>query len=167
MIRVLVVDDSVVARAYLVHIFESDPAIEVIGTANDGGEAVRLAGKLRPDVVTMDIHMPVMNGLDATRRIMETYPTPIVVVSGIWDPKEVETTFRAIESGALAVVQRPAGIGHPQSERMREELVSKVKLMSEVRVVRRWARPGGQKKKNRPKQPASDREPVRRSALLP
>ena len=74
MIRVLVVDDSPVAREYLVHIFESDPAIEVIGTAKDGSEAVKLAGKLRPDVVTMDIHMPVMNGLEATRRIMETYP---------------------------------------------------------------------------------------------
>ena len=139
-IRVLVVDDSPVAREYLVHIFESDPAIEVIGTAKDGGEAVKLAGELRPDVITMDINMPVMNGLEATRKIMETYPAPIVIVSGIWDPKEVETTFRAIEAGALAIVQRPAGIGHPRGERMKGELISKVKLMSEVKVVRRWAR---------------------------
>ncbi len=69
---------------------------------------------------------------------METHPVPIVIVSGIWDPREVETTFRAIEAGALAVVQRPAGIGHPESERLKEELISKVKLMSEVKVVRRW-----------------------------
>jgi len=138
MIRVLVVEDSPVAREYLVHIFSSDPEIEVIGTARDGAEGVKLAGRLRPDVITMDINMPVMDGLEATRRIMETHPAPIVIVSGIWDPKEVETTFRAIEAGALAVVQRPTGIGHPESERMKEELVSKVKLMSEVRVVRRW-----------------------------
>lgn len=135
------VDDSPVAREYLVHIFESDPAIGVIGTAKDGSEAVKLAAKLRPDVVTMDINMPVMNGLEATRRIMETCPVPIVIVSGIWDPQEVETTFRAVEAGALAIVQRPAGIGHPQAELMKAELISKVKLMSEVRVVRRWARP--------------------------
>ena len=141
MIKVLVVDDSPTAREYLVHIFESDPAITVIGTAQDGAEAVELANKLKPDVITMDIHMPFMNGIEATRRIMETNPVPIVIVSGVWDPKEMETTFRAVEAGALAVVQRPGGIGHPEGGNTRSELISKVKLMSEVRVVRRWPRP--------------------------
>jgi two-component system, chemotaxis family, protein-glutamate methylesterase/glutaminase len=141
MIKVFVVDDSPTAREYLVHIFESDPAIEVIGTAHDGAKAVELADKLKPDVITMDIHMPFMNGIEATRKIMETNPVPIVIVSGVWDPKEVETTFKAIEAGALAVVQRPGGAGQPECEDSRKELISKVKLMSEVRVVRRWPRP--------------------------
>ncbi len=141
MIRVLIVEDSPVAREYLVHIFSSDPEIEIICTAEDGAAAVELAGSLKPDVITMDIHMPIMDGLEATRRIMETHPVPIVIVSGLWNPKEVATTFRALEAGALAVVERPAGIGHPDSERMKNELISKVKLMSEVKVVKRWARP--------------------------
>ncbi len=140
MIRVLIVEDSLTAREYLVHIFSSDPGVRVIGTATDGAEAVKLAERLKPDVITMDIHMPVMDGLEATRKIMETHPVPIVIVSGIWDPREVETTFRAIEAGALIVVQRPAGMGHPESERLKNELISKVKLMSEVKVVRRWGR---------------------------
>ena len=140
MIKVLIVEDSATAREYLVHIFSSDPGIKVIGTARDGAEAVKSAERLKPDVITMDIHMPVMDGLEATRKIMETHPVPIVIVSGIWDPKEVETTFRAVEAGALAVVQRPAGMGHPDSEKLKMELLSKVKLMSEVKVVKRWPR---------------------------
>lgn len=140
MINILVVEDSPVAREYLVHILNSDPEIKVIGTARDGKEGAEAAGRLRPDVITMDISMPVMDGIEATRRIMETHPVPIVIVSGIWNPKEVETTFRAMEAGALAVVQRPAGLGHPESGTMAEELVQMIKLMSEVKVVRRWAR---------------------------
>jgi two-component system chemotaxis response regulator CheB len=87
----------------------------------------------------MDIHMPRMNGFDATRKIMRTHPTPIVIVSGSTAATEVATTFEAIEAGALAVVRRPTGIGHPDHEAMARELLQTVKLMSEVRVVKRWA----------------------------
>lgn len=148
MIKILIIEDSPTARHYLVHIFSSDPGVRVIGTAKDGADGVVLAERLKPDVITMDIHMPVMDGLAATRKIMETHPVPIVIVSGIWDPREVETTFRALEAGALAVVQRPAGVGHPESERLKEELISKVKLMSEVKVVRRWG-PSPKRKEER------------------
>lgn len=141
MIRVLVVEDSPVVREFLIHILSSDPEIQVIGTAGDGEEAIEAVKRKKPDVITMDINMPKMNGLDATRRIMETYPTPIVIVSGIWDTREVETSFRAMEAGALAGVQRPTGIGHPDHEATARELIQTVKLMSEVKVVRRWVRP--------------------------
>ncbi len=140
LIKVLVVDDSPVTREFLVRILGSDPAIQVIGTANDGQHALEVVERERPDVITMDIHMPKIDGLEATRRIMETHPTPIVVVSGSTDPQEVATTFRAIEAGALAVLRRPAGIGHPDHEATSRELVQTVKLMSEVKVVRRWPR---------------------------
>lgn len=138
MIKVLIAEDSPVVREFLIHILGSDPDIRIIGTANDGEEALEAVKRCRPDVITMDIHMPKMNGLEATRRIMETFPTPIVVVSGSSDPRENMTTFRAMEAGALAVMRRPAGIGHQDYDANAKELVQTVKLMAEVKVVRRW-----------------------------
>ncbi len=140
MIKVLIVEDSPVVRELLIHVLSADPDIQVTGTAHDGEEALEAVRLHRPDVITMDIHMPKLNGLEATRRIMETNPTPIVIISGSEDPHEVATTFDAIEAGALAVLRRPVGIGHPGHEAMARELVQAVKLMSEVKVVRRWPR---------------------------
>ena len=138
LIKGLIAEDSPVVREFLIHILGSDPDIRVVGTANNGEEALDAVKRYRPDVITMDIHMPKMDGLEATRRIMETHPTPIVVVSGSTDPRENMTTFHAMEAGALAVLRRPAGIGHPDYDDTARELVQTVKLMSEVKVVRRW-----------------------------
>jgi two-component system chemotaxis response regulator CheB len=140
MIRVLVVEDSPTARELLLCILSSDPAIEIVGTAQTGEEALEAVEQTRPDVVTMDIHMPRMNGFDATRRIMETHPTPIIIVSGTVDTTDTAKAFRAIESGALAILQKPAGPGHPQHEQSSADLLLTIKLMSEVKVVRRWPR---------------------------
>jgi two-component system chemotaxis response regulator CheB len=144
MVRVLVVEDSPVVREFLLHIFGSDPEIEVVGTAETGQEALEAVERTRPNIITMDVHMPKMNGFDATRRIMETRPTPIVIVSGTLDVAEAASVFRAIEAGALAVLPRPSGIGHPEHQRSAADFVRTVKLMSEVKVVRRWPhlRPG-------------------------
>ena len=138
MIRVLVVEDSPTVREFLLQILCSDPAIEVVATAETGEEALEAVERFRPDIITMDIHMPRMNGFDATRRIMETYPTPIVIVSGAADTTDTAKAFRAIQSGALAVLQKPWGAGHPDHQQSTAELVRTVKLMSEVKVVRRW-----------------------------
>lgn len=140
MIRVLVVEDSPTVRDFLLQILCSDPVIEVIGTAESGEEALEAVERTRPDIITMDVHMPKMNGFDATRRIMETRPTPIVIVSGAEDAMDTAKAFRAIESGALAVLRKPSGLGHPAHEQSTAELVRTVKLMSEVKVVRRWPR---------------------------
>ena len=143
MINVLVVEDSPVVREFLIYILSSDPEITVVATAGNGEEALNVLRTHRPDVITMDIHMPKLNGLEATRLIMETQPTPIVIVSGSQDPAEVRTTFDAIDAGALAVLSRPAGIGHPDHEATARKMIEVVKLMSEVKVVRRWARMRG------------------------
>lgn len=138
MIKVLIVEDSPTVRELLVHILSADPAVRVVGTANDGEEALKAVEMKKPDVVTMDIHMPGMDGFETTRRIMELAPVPIVVVSGSTDSKEVATLFKAIEAGALAMVPRPRGIGHPDHKATAAEMVKTVRLMSEVKVVRRW-----------------------------
>jgi len=140
LINVLVVEDSPVIREFLVYILNSDPEIRVIGTAVDGEEALEAAQSKRPDLITMDIHMPRMDGFEATRRIMETYPVPIIIVSGSSVADEIATTFRALEAGALTLVPRPNGIGHAQYEVTAKGLIETVKLMSEVKVVKRWAR---------------------------
>ena len=139
MIRVLVVDDSPTVRELLTQILQSDPGLRVIGTARDGEEAVRLAGQLRPDVITMDIRMPRLDGFQATKRIMQSVPTPIVVVSASVESEELKITFNAIRAGALTVVEKPAGPAGPAFETIRAQLLTTVKLMAGVKVVRRWA----------------------------
>ncbi|MFS2021385.1 response regulator, partial [Massilia sp. CT11-108] len=139
MIRVLVVDDSNSVRALLMHILGTAPGLAVVGCAADGEEAVKLARELQPDVITMDLHMPRMDGFEAIRRIMRECPTRIVVVSGSDDRAEVDASFRAIEAGALVLVRRPLGIGNPAHADSARDLVRTVKAMAEVRVVRRWS----------------------------
>jgi two-component system, chemotaxis family, protein-glutamate methylesterase/glutaminase len=141
MIRVLVVDDSPVARELLIHILSSDAGIQVIGTAVNGREAVDFVARNKPDLVTMDIHMPEMDGFEASRKIMETAPVPIVIVTGNPDMRDLEASFQAIEAGALTVLPKPLGIGHPDHEKSAGNLIRSVKLMSEIKVVRRWIRP--------------------------
>ena len=142
-IRVLVVEDSPVARDLIVHVLSSDPSIEVVGTAHNGRSGVEAVERLNPDVITMDIMMPEMDGLEATRRIMETTPRPIVIVSGTVHRRELSTTFQALEAGAVAAIPRLSGPGSPDFPQASRELLRTVKAMAEVRMVRRW--PKGEK----------------------
>jgi two-component system chemotaxis response regulator CheB len=139
-IKVLIVDDSALSRDLLTHVLTSDPAIEIIGCVRSGPEAVAALAKRRPDVVTMDIHMPGMDGYEVTRQIMETQPLPIVIVSASFDPEDVAKMFRALEAGAVAGVEKPPGPTDPKYATYAARLIDTVKAMAEVRVVRRWPR---------------------------
>lgn len=137
-IRVLVVDDSAVVRQILVSMLETVPGFQVVGQARDGEEAVRMTARLRPNVITMDIRMPRLNGLEAIRQIMSTTPTPIVVVAAsIYEP-DLEIAFAAIEAGALTVVEKPHGITPEAYETARDQLVTTIRLMADVQVVTLW-----------------------------
>ncbi|MDD5036401.1 MAG: chemotaxis-specific protein-glutamate methyltransferase CheB [Methylococcaceae bacterium] len=143
-IRVLVVEDSPVERELLLHILQSDPELTVVAVACDGEMAVDMACRERPDVITMDIHLPKLDGLGATRSIMERCPTPVVVVSASAGYSlHGDKAFRALEAGALTLVCKPPGIGHPDYQQSARELIQTVKLMSEVKVVGRRSRRAG------------------------
>lgn len=156
MIRALIVDDSPTVRELLVYILQSDPQIRVVGTARDGEEAVALALRLHPDVITMDIRMPRMDGFQATKRIMQQAPTPIVVVSASVEAEDLRIAFNAIRAGALTVVEKPSGPGSEAYTAIRDHLVTTVKLMSGVKVVRRWVT--GMLRAPRPAAPPSAQE---------
>jgi two-component system chemotaxis response regulator CheB len=154
-IRVLVAEDSAVTLEYLVDLLEKDPALQVAGRARNGEEAVELVEALRPDVVVMDVEMPRMHGYVATRKIMESVPTPIVMVSAVSSEFEAKA-FEALRSGALVLLNKPEGPAHPQAAAGARELVATVKLMAEVKVVRRWptGEPAAPRQEAFPVQPA-------------
>jgi two-component system chemotaxis response regulator CheB len=141
MIRVLVAEDSAVVRLHLTDVIESDGTMSVVGAAADGEEAVQLAVRLRPDVILCDIHMPHLDGYAAARRIMELAPAPIVMATASASPSDARAAFDAIQAGALVLVEKPVGPGHPRADEAARELIRTLRLMSEVKVVRRW-RPG-------------------------
>jgi two-component system chemotaxis response regulator CheB len=133
---VLVADDSAAARLLIRGILEADPGLEVVGAATDGMEAVEMAGRLEPDVITMDVQMPGVDGLEATRQIMATVPRPIVLVSAVFLP-DLDNSFRALEAGAVTLLGKPNGPGAPAFAREAAELVATVKLMAGIKLVRR------------------------------
>lgn len=139
MIRVLVAEDSLTVRRLLVEILQADPEIQVVGEAGDGEETIEMAVRLHPDLITMDIHMPILNGLDATKEIMVRAPTPIVIISSAARQPDVELSLDATRAGALLILPKPESPLAPDFEERRAEIVSMVKAMAQVKVVRRWA----------------------------
>lgn len=138
-IDVVIIDDSPTVRAYLTQLLGSQPDMRVVGSASNGRNGVAMVNRLRPDVVTMDVYMPDMNGFEATREIMASTPTPIVIATSTWSPADVTMAFNAVEAGAVTILQKPAGPGHPDHARSAREVVRTVRLMAEVPVARRWA----------------------------
>jgi two-component system chemotaxis response regulator CheB len=138
MIRVLIVDDSPTLRLLIRAILESDPELQAVGEARNGEEAVALCHKLQPDIITMDVRMPKMDGFQAIRCIMAESPRPIVVLTSTMSDEELRVSFKALEVGALMVVGKPHGL--PGEDPEADRLILQVKAMAGVKVVtrRRW-----------------------------
>lgn len=134
-IRVVVVDDSALMRRFITDMLQRDSAIEVVGVASNGREAIEVVQRLRPDIVTMDVRMPVMDGLATTEHLMAYCPTPILVLTASLASYEVDITFKMLGAGALEVVEKPHGGDARAIEHAARDLVRRVKILSRVKVV--------------------------------
>ncbi|MCA9148269.1 MAG: chemotaxis-specific protein-glutamate methyltransferase CheB [Planctomycetales bacterium] len=134
-IRVVVADDSAFIRGLIVSYLQSTGGFEIVGTAEDGKQAAELVHQLRPDVVTLDVDMPVMSGLEALDQIMRQTPTPVVMVSGV-SIRSAEITLKAIQAGAVDFVLKYVPGAKVNPEEIRLDVISKVRAAAGVRVVR-------------------------------
>jgi two-component system chemotaxis response regulator CheB len=145
-IRVLVVDDSSLVRKAITDMLESDPQIKVIGTAENGEAAIKMVQKLDPDVVTLDIEMPVLDGLTALQRIIATNPKPVIMMS-VFTQEGAEETFKALEYGAVDFVTKPTSMLSLTVDEIGEQLRTKVKSVYKSNVAR--TKPPGRGKSDR------------------
>ena len=134
MIKVLVVDDSALVREVLTRCLNAAPDLSVIGTAVDGEEAVRKVGALKPDIVTMDIEMPNLNGFEATQKIMAYSPAPILIVTGA-DLPVAELSFKALGAGALDAMPKPKASDLGENSTFQKDLVARVRMLAKVPVI--------------------------------
>lgn len=135
-IRVLVADDSATMRGALISFFAQEQDLKVVGEARDGFEAIEKARELRPDVITMDVNMPRLDGIGATATIMAEAPARVLMVCAVSDDRQLDLPFRAMAAGALEVISKP----DPKAAELRgfgRRVAEAVRLMAEVPVVRR------------------------------
>lgn len=136
-IRVLIAEDSALIRKLLNNILRADNRFEVVAEAINGEQAVRYAKLFAPDVISMDMMMPIMDGLEATYEIMKNNPVPIVIVSSIYQESEVNLAIQELNAGAVAILPKPLGPEHPNYEKSANKYKSLLKIMSEIKVIKR------------------------------
>jgi two-component system chemotaxis response regulator CheB len=134
-IKVVIVDDSALMRRVVTELLVQDPAIQVIGTASNGREAITLVEASRPDLVIMDVRMPVMDGLEATEHLMAYCPTPILVLTASLARYDIDITFKMLGAGALEVIEKPSAVDARTLERAGHDLRRRVKVLARVKVV--------------------------------
>ncbi len=137
-IRVLITEDSELSWNLMKSILESDPQIKVVGWAKNGQECIEQVMVLKPDVITMDIHMPVMDGIEATKSIMENFPTSILVVSAMVKDDE-NMVFNLLKMGALDVIEKPKLQRGDIKDRVNDEVIKRVKTVAKVKPFRKFS----------------------------
>jgi two-component system chemotaxis response regulator CheB len=136
-IKVLIVEDSIVTQKFLRGLVLSDHRFELLGLAENGKQACEFVKNFTPDVISMDIMMPVMDGVEATRKIMQANPVPIVIVSSFYQSSEIDMAMSVLEAGAVTILPCPNGPGHAKYLQSTRKYLNMLQLMSEVKVVRR------------------------------
>jgi two-component system chemotaxis response regulator CheB len=134
-IKVLIVDDSPVARELMEYIITSDPQMKVVGMAEDGEKALEFLENQQPDVILLDIVMPKMDGFELTSRIMKTNPLPIIVISGVYNREEILRSFHAMDAGALAILEKPKGVGDAQYKETARFVIETIRAMAKVKMT--------------------------------
>lgn len=134
--RVMIVEDSAVIRQLLEHIIGGDPRLQVVASVESGEAALRLLRRIAPDVISMDIRLPGINGFEATQRIMAERPTPVVVISASVEAEDLKVSMNALRAGALAVLEKPTGLSHQDYETVARQICTQLFIMSQVHVVR-------------------------------
>jgi two-component system chemotaxis response regulator CheB len=134
-LKILIVEDSEIASDILTQALQSDSKLQVVGIARNGREALELVPRLKPDLITMDVWMPVMDGFETVERIMATHPTPILVITSSSLKEDVQLSMRMLEAGALDVMEKPSLNDENQWAYQQRELVSRVKLLAGVKVI--------------------------------
>ena len=134
MINVLIVEDSVTAQSLLKGILSGDPEFHVLDVVANGQQAVSAVARLRPDVVSMDICMPVMDGLEATRQIMQRTPVPIVIISSQYQTSDLAMSFSILKAGALTILPRPVGPTHPDYIQTSRTYRNTLRMMAGIKV---------------------------------
>lgn len=134
----MIVEDSATTRELLVYALAAEHDIEIVAVAEDGAEAVASVAKVRPDIILMDINMPRLNGYEASRKIMEEHPLPILLMTGTWELREVEKIIESMHIGVVGAYEKPYGPGHPRYKELYEKILAGIRVMSDVKVVRRW-----------------------------
>jgi two-component system chemotaxis response regulator CheB len=133
----MLVEDSLVIRQLLAHIVSRDPRLALVAAVASGEEALREIHRVQPDVISMDIRLPGIDGLETTRRIMAERPTPIVVVADAIEDSSLKISMNALRAGALSVVEKPVGTGHRAYEAVSDQICTQLRIMSQVPVIRR------------------------------
>jgi len=138
MIRILIADDSELTRVVLRDLLSQDANIEIVGEVSDGRAAVEKTAILKPDLVIMDVMMPIMGGLEAVAEIMAATPTPILMLSANIDPLDSQGAFAAIKLGALDVMAKPSGVVTEAFSQIASQLIARVKILSRIRVIHHY-----------------------------
>lgn len=134
-VKVLLVEDSPVALGLYKKILDSSPDIEVVGTANDGAEALNLISKVQPQVICTDLQMPKMDGFEFIKQVMANYPLPILVLSNVVQKSDMDNIFTVLKSGAVDVIAKPQGGANPEAEDFKKQLIVKLKVLANKKVA--------------------------------